>query len=488
MPFHPPRLIYFAELDLIRPPRQGESFTRGVSIMSSMSGAGRAGEAIRWLCLSLIALPFAGWAQSGSPDSAAPASAASGPFALHGQATVVEQAHDAFTSPYQGTNSLAPDAVGRETFDATVFAGVRPWRGGEAWINPEVDQGFGLSDTLGVAGFPSGEAYKVGKATPYFRLQRLFFRQTLDLSGKAQTVDAAANQMSGSRAENYVAMTVGKFSVTDVFDQNDLAHDPRHDVLNWALLDAGTFDYAADAWGYTVGAAVEWRRGRWSLRSGVFDLSDVPNSEKLDPNFGQFQMIEEAERRFSIAGHAGSLKVTGFLTRGRMGRYADAIALARLTDSAASTALVRHYRNRTGLSLNLQQQVSDTIALFGRAGLAGGDVEPYEFTDIDRTVSGGVSLNGARWGRKGDSVVVAGVVNGISDAHRRYLAAGGLGILIGDGRLPHYGAEDILESYYDVGLNKIVHVALDLQVVNNPAYNRDRGPVAVGAIRLHAQF
>jgi high affinity Mn2+ porin len=456
--------------------------------MSKARPLARGGGALCLVLAGLAAAPIVASAQSKSPDGEAPATADSGLFAIHGQTTLVEQAHDAFESPYQGGNSLSPYAVGRETFDATLFAGARPWKGGELWINPEIDQGFGLSDTLGVAGFPSGEAYKVGKAQPYFRLQRLFFRQTFDLSGKSESIDAAANQMSGSRAANYVAVTVGKFAVTDVFDQNDLAHDPRHDVLNWALLDAGTFDYAADAWGYTVGAAVEWRQGDWSFRSGAFDLSDVPNSEKLDSNFGQFQLIEEAERRFSIAGHAGSLKVTGFLTRGRMGRYVDAIALGQATNAPANTALVRHYRSRTGVSLNLQQQLSETVSLFARAGLAGGDSEPYEFADIDRTVSGGVSLNGARWGRKDDTVVVAGVVNGISDEHRRYLAAGGLGILIGDGRLPHYRSEDILESYYDVGLNKIVHVAVDLQVVNNPAYNRDRGPVAIGAVRVHAQF
>ena len=457
-------------------------------MMSKASGLARAAAALWLSSIGLAALPMTAAAQSGSPDDAVPATADSGLIAIHGQTTVVEQAHDAFRSPYEGANSLSPDAVGRETFDATLFAGGRPWSGGEAWINPEIDQGFGLSNTLGVAGFPSGEAYKVGKAKPYFRLQRLFFRQTFDLSGKAESVDAAANQMSGSRTENYVAVSVGKLAVTDVFDQNDLAHDPRHDVLNWALLDAGTFDYAADAWGYTVGAAIEWRQGSWSLRSGVFDLSNVPNSEKLDAHFGQFQLIEEVERRFTIAGHAGSLKVTGFLTRGRMGRYADALALGEATDSAPSTALVRRYRSRGGVSLNFQQQVSDTVSLFARAGLAGGASEPYEFTDVDRTVSGGVSLNGARWGRKDDTVVLAGVVNGISDAHRRYLAAGGLGILIGDGRLPHYGTEDVVESYYDVGLNKIVHVALDVQLVNNPAYNRDRGPVAIGAVRVHAQF
>ena len=455
-----------------------------------MNKAGRIGSRhASWLlALAVTASPFAARAQSGSPDSAAPSTADTGFLAIHGQATVVEQAHDAFRSPYQAPNSLAPYAVGRETFDATLFAGVRPWKGGEIWVNPEVDQGFGLSNTLGVAGFPSGEAYKIGKATPYFRLQRLFLRQTFDLGGKAETLDASANQMSGSRTANFIAVTVGKFSVTDVFDQNDLAHDPRHDVLNWSLLDAGTFDYAADAWGYTVGAAVEWRQGAWSLRSGAFDLSDVPNSEKLDPNLGQFQLIEEVERRYAIGGHAGSIKATGFLTRGRMGRYDDAIALGAATGQPASTALVRRYRSRTGVSLNLQQQLSADLSLFARAGLASGSVEPYEFADIDRTITAGLSLSGAGWGRKNDTVLLAGAVNALSAAHRAYFAAGGLGILIGDGRLPHYGTEDILETYYDLGLNRILHLAVDLQLVNNPAYNRDRGPVAIGALRLHAQF
>jgi high affinity Mn2+ porin len=171
-----------------------------------------------------------------------------------------------------------------------------------------------------------------------------------------------------------------------------------------------------------------------------------------------------------------------------MGNYDDAIALGEATDQPASTALVRHYRSRDGASVNLQQTLTEDLSLFARAGLAGGKSESFDFTDIDRTISGGLSQSGGRWGRKDDTVVLAGVVNGISDAHQRYLAAGGLGILTGDGRLPHYGTENILESYYDVGLNKIIHVALDVQVVDNPAYNRDRGPVAIGAIRVHAQF
>ena len=409
-------------------------------------------------------------------------------YAFHAQATLVEQGHDAFASPYSGPYSLAPDAEGRETFDLTLFLGARPWKGGEVWVNPEIDQGFGLSDTLGVAGFPSGEAYKIGKAEPYFRLQRLFLRQTFDLSGDSNPVDPDLNQLGGAQTSDRVVVTVGKFAVTDVFDTNVYAHDPKHDFLNWALIDTGTFDYAADAWGYTVGAAVEWRRGPWTLRTGVFDLSVVPNSPTLDAGFGQFQLEGEVERRYAIGGRDGAVKVTGFLTRGRMGDYEDAINLAQQTGVVPSTALVRQYRGRGGLSLDIQQQIFDGLGAFLRAGVAGGRTEVYEFADIDRTLAAGLSLGGKRWGLPGDTVGLAGILNGISSDYQQYLALGGLGVLIGDGRLPHPGPEEIIETYYDHPLGKVVHVALDFQFVDNPAYNRDRGPVAIVAARMHAQF
>ena len=98
--------------------------------------------------------------------------------------------------------------------------------------------------------------------------------------------------------------------------------------MNWALIDTGTFDYAADAWGFTYGAAAEWYQGDWTVRGGIFDLSIVPNSIELDPSFDQFQWVGEIERRYQLWGQPGKIAVTGFLSRGRMGSYADAIALA----------------------------------------------------------------------------------------------------------------------------------------------------------------
>lgn len=420
------------------------------------------------------------------PATAAPATEET--WAVRGQATFVQQAHLAFHSPYRGLNSLAPDAGGRETFDLTFYAGVRPWAGGEIWINPEIDQGFGLSNTLGVAGFPSGEAYKVGKKNPYPKLPRLFLRQTVDLGGEVQKVDPDLNQLGGSQTADRLVLTVGKFSVVDVFDTNQYAHDPRQDFLNWAVIDVGTFDYAANAWGYTYGAAAELYRGRWTVRAGLFDLSKVPNSARLDDTFGQFQAIGELEERHEIAGQPGKLKVTVFQTRGRMGRYADAISLAQATGQVADVSAVREYRSRRGLSVNLEQQLSQDLGVFLKAGVAGGGAEAYEFADIDRTTAAGLSVKGERWSRADDTWALAGVVNGISHVHQLYLADGGLGILVGDGRLPHPGDEQILETYYDVEVAKPLHMSVDYQFVNHPAYNRDRGPVSIGAVRLHAQF
>jgi high affinity Mn2+ porin len=325
-------------------------------------------------------------------------------------------------------------------------------------------------------------------AQPYFRLQRLFVRQTIDLGGEPEKVDPDLNQLGGTQTSDRLVITAGKFGVPDVFDTNKYTHDPRRDFLNWALIDTGTFDYAADAWGYSVGAAAEWYVGRWTLRGGVFNLSKVPNSEHLEYDFSQFQLIGEVEERHEIAGRAGKLKITSFLSRGRMGTFDDALALAQTTGEPPDTADVRHYRSRSGVSFNLEQEVGEGVGVFARGGVAGGDVEPYEFSDIDRTLAGGVSLDGKRWGRDHDTWGAAVVVNGISSDHERYLAAGGLGILVGDGQLPHPGTEQIFETYYDLAAYGPAQLSFDYQFVNHPAYNRDRGPASIVAARVHAQF
>jgi len=284
-----------------------------------------------------------------------------------------------------------------------------------------------------------------------------------------------------------LVITAGKLSVVDIFDTNKYAHDARGDFMNWAVVDTGTFDYAADAWGYTYGAAVEWYRGPWTLRGGVFDLSVVPNSTELDPRFQQFQWVGEIERRYQLWGQPGKVAVTGFLSRGRMGRFYDAVLLAQLTGGPADIAAVRQYASRGGLSMNIEQQLAPDLGAFVRAGFANGNFESYEFTDIDRTIAAGLSLAGKRWGRPDDTFGIAGVVNEASGARQTFLNAGGLGILVGDGTLPNPGTEQIIETFYSFPLANW-RLTLDYQFINNPAYNRDRGPVSVIGTRLRGQF
>lgn len=406
-----------------------------------------------------------------------------------GQFTNVTQWHPAFTSPYQGQNSLKPDSDSAATNDLTLFAGVRISEGGELWVNPEIDQGFGLSDTLGVAGFPSGEAYKVGANTPYLRLPRLFYRQSFNLGGEQQTIASAANQLGRTRSADNIILTIGKFSVTDVFDTNAYAHDPRSDFFNWSIVDSGAFDYAADAWGFTKGASIEWTQSWWTLRGGFFDLSTVPNSTTLDPTFSQHEWVVELEERHQLGEHPGKIKLLGFVNQGKIGSYADAVQLAQQTNSTPDTALVRRGSSRPGVAINLEQEVSSDLGAFARASMNNGSKEAFEFTEINQSLSAGLSLRGDRWGRHDDTFGFAAVANGLSGDARNYFAAGGMGILIGDGHL-NYGSEKIIETYYSYSVHAVNHLSLslDYQYVINPAYNQDRGPVSIVGVRVHVEF
>jgi high affinity Mn2+ porin len=415
-------------------------------------------------------------------------------FNVHGQTTFVWQSYPVIRSPYEGTNSLPGRGLGRETLDATFFAGIRLWQGAEVWLNPEIDQGHGLAETHGVAGFPSGEAFKQGFSYPYARMQRAFLRQTISLGGETEKVDADINQFANASTANRLVLTFGKLAIVDIFDTNRYANNAKSDFLNWSLINAGTFDYAGDGWGYTYGGAAEWYQDRWTLRAGIFDLSATPaggtspEGTFLDSTFSNFELVGEIEQRHQLWGQPGKLKITGYLERGRMGVYQNAIDLAQLTGQPADINAVRTYTSRPGVSINLEQQVSETWGVFARAGWADGTREPWDFTDIDRTVSAGASLNGKDWGRPDDTIGIAGVINNISGVHQAFFNAGGLGILIGDGQLPNPGLEEIFETYYSYAVTQATRVSFDYQFINNPAYNTQRGPVNAFSVRLHTQF
>jgi len=448
-------------------------------------------------------------------DPKAPAAPVLDNVSFHGQFTIVEQAYPGFSTLYpDGLQSLPKGGEGRETTDLTLFAGVKlPWQGAEFWVNPEIDQGHGLADTHGLAGFPSAESYKLGWDWPYARVNRYFIRQTIDLGGATQKTEADQNVFEGSTTADRLVLTVGKFQVVDIFDTNKYANNAKIDFLNWTSVNTGSFNYAGDAWAFTYGAVAEWYKGRYTLRGGIFDMSQTPASTGyyglpgygLDPSFGQVELIGEIEERHELWGQPGKLKLTGYVIDGRMGDYNEALALLAknpnfplppTADTAADywLAATRSYRSSPGVNFNLEQGVTDTIGIFARAGWCDGNYELWNNTDVDASVQAGVSVKGTSWGRPDDTFGIEGVVNEISGPYSRWLNAGGLGILIGDGNpptipgLPNPGWEKVIEAYYSYAVSASIKLSFDYQFIDNPAYNTDRGPVNLFAGRFHWTF
>lgn len=410
-------------------------------------------------------------------------------YSFHGQTTVLPQGYPKLRAQYSGANSLPPDGQLRSTVSSTAFMGVRLWQGGEAYVNPEIDQGYGLQGTLGLAGFSSAEAYKVGHARPYLRFQRYFLRQTINLGGESETIDPGQNLLGGGVDANRLTFTVGKISAPDIFDDNKYAHDTRNGFINWSVIEMGAFDYAADSWGYTHGGTVEWKQNWWTARAGFFQLSLTPNDEYIEPVLGrQYQVIGEVEARHTLLfGQQGKVKLLGYISDGLMGKYDDALYTAAATGATPDVTQNRLRRNKAGGGINIEQPVTDDFGLFLRASLANGRYETFDFTDISRSIVGGFVLSGGLWGRSKDAIGVAGVANGLSGNQVKYFAAGGLGVLIGDGGLS-YNGEHILETYYRYNLLDGVHLTGDYQFVQNPADNKDRGPANIFALRLHGEF
>lgn len=409
-------------------------------------------------------------------------------WSIHGQTTFLPQGYGGFRSPYQGAHSLPGGGQVRETWTTTGFFGARLWEGGEIYLNPELDQGFGMNATLGLAGFSNGEAQKGGAPYPRFRLQRYFFRQTFGLGGEQEAVEDGANQLAGKRDIDRVTVTVGRIAIGDIFDANTYAHDPRADFMNWAMWSSVAYDFPADLPGFTRGAVVELNRKDWALRAGVFQVPQGQNGDAL--LFKAGGALVEWEGRYSIFDQPGKLRLGAFSTRGNTGNYREALAITAADPTIdINTAIdnTRQVRSKNGFYANVEQAISKDVGVFGRFSWNDGRNEILSFTDVDQSLSGGVSIKGTRWGRPNDTLGVGGAINGLSQANRDFLAAGGLGLLIGDGAL-NYRPEQIFETYYAINLAKWATVTFDYQFINNPAYNADRGPVSLFSGRLHAEF
>jgi high affinity Mn2+ porin len=405
---------------------------------------------------------------------------------FHLQGTEVAQGQPGFHSPYQGTNSLKPDDNFRQSSSLDIYLGAHLWPGGEIYFNPEYYQGFGLSDTHGIAAFPNAENYKVGQKIGDIFIAHLFLRQTFGLGGEQEDLEGDLLQLAERVDISRLTFTIGRLSVGDQFDVNAYAHSARTQFLNWVLNDNGAFDYAADSLGVIEGATVELNQRTWALRYGIFDVPRVSNGFAKDGHLLKaWQQMLEFEERYSFLDHPGKVRLLGWLEEAHMGSYRETLANPSLMEDITRT---RRYRFQYGFALSTEQEITKDLGAFLRVSWRHGQEEVWQFTDIDRSLSGGLQLKGTSWNRSGDTVGLAGIIDGLSSAHRDFLAAGGLGPLIGDGKLPHYAVEGVIETYYDAEVIKGVHLAADYQFVANPAYNSDRGPVNIFAARFHFQF
>src|SRR5437763_6629170 len=407
---------------------------------------------------------------------------------VHAQTTFLPTGYPAFRSPYAGPNSLPGSGQARETWTTTAFLGVRLWQGGEFYFDPELAQGFGLGGTLGLAGFPNGEAQKAGAEYPKIRPQRYYLKQTFGLGGEQEDVADGPNQLPGKRDIDRVTLIVGRFAVGDFFDNNSYAHDSRADFMNWAMWASAAYDFPADLPGFTRGAVVEFNRKDWAVRAGLFQVPEARNSDVLAFKTGG--AVVELEERYAVMDHPGKLRLGAFANSGNTGNYRQALAIEAADpalDINAVMASIRHNNSKYGFYVNAEQEIAKDVGLFARASWNDGQNEILSFTDIDRSLSGGVSIKGSYWGRSSDTIGIGGAINGLSAAHRDFLAAGGLGLLIGDGQI-NYRPEQILEAYYAYQVTKNFTVTADYQFVANPAHNADRGPVSIFSCRLHGEF
>lgn len=425
----------------------------------------------------------------GPQSQDAEATPASERWNIYFQATSIGQYHGNFRSLYEGLNSLRPQPEVPVSLTTTLFLGLRLSPGTQLYFDPEIAGGKGFSDVTGIANFTNGEIPRVASAAPKPYLARLYLTQDFGFGSERESFESQPNQLAGTRPMTRYSVTLGRFTVTDFFDNNRYSHEPRTQFMGWGVMYNGAWDYPADVHGYTWGWVHEFHAKRWSLRYGGVAEPRVANGLRFDRrllrNRGD---LLEGEARYRLGGHPGAVRLLGFLHHTNSGTYADAIALGDRTGTQPDvTATRRNGTLKYGSGINVEQEITPELGMFFRLGWNDGRTESFAFTAIDRLASAGLSTKGSRWRRRDDTVGSAYTISGLSAIHARYLARGGLDFIIGDGAL-RYGTERIWESYYSARLVRRLFASLDLQHIANPAYNRDRGPVWVPSLRLHLEL
>lgn len=405
------------------------------------------------------------------------------------QSTYIWQNHPGFPAPYDGPNSLSSKSESSYSLTATLFLGLRPRRGTEIYFNPEASQAIEFSELHGLGGASNGENQKFAAPTPTLYSARVFLRQTFNFGGDTVETASGPNQFSDQVAGRRLVLTAGQVSLIDIFDNNAYAHDSRTQFMNWVFLTHAASDYAADLRGYTWGVAAEYYHDDWAFRLGRFAQPKHSNGQAIDFNLWAHHGDNlEVEHAHNLWGRPGKVRLMGERNFARMARFSDALGLATAEGKAPTLADVRHNQAKYALGLAWEQTIIPDVGVFGRLNWNDGRTETYAFTEIDHSYSIGAVSKGRRWWRPDDTVGFAMALNGISSSHRDYLARGGLGPFLGDGQLPHYGMERLLELYYSCLVVRGFWASAGYQWIGNPGYNNDRGPVSVFSLRAHLEL
>jgi len=408
---------------------------------------------------------------------------------LYYQATSIGQTHGTFNAPYTGPLSLKDYAEHDVSLTTTLFFDMRLAKHLQLVFDPEIAGGKGFSGVNGLANPSNGELPRVATATPKPYIARLYLTYDFGFGSEKEHVESDANQVAGERPMVRYTISAGRFSLTDFFDNNAYTHDPRTQFMTWAAMYNGAWDYPADTRGYTWGWVHELHTRNWSWRYASAAEPTVANGGRFDRRlFVDRGDVFEGERRHSLGGHPGTIRLLEYFNHTHSGSYADAIRLGEQTGTAPDVTAVKHFGTlKYGTGVNLEQEIAHDAGFFVRLGWGDGKTQDFAFTAIDRLASGGVSVKGTRWKRKDDVAGTSFTASGISGVHAVYLARGGLDFLIGDGKL-NYAPEYVWESYYSARLFPGFFAALDLQHDNNLAFNHDRGPVWIASLRLHMEF
>jgi high affinity Mn2+ porin len=410
---------------------------------------------------------------------------------ISGQSNIIFQWHPSFDADYSGPNSFRSKAEHATSNVATLFLGLAATHTTELFLDVETADGGGVSDALGIAGFINVDVVRNPQLGPTPYLARAMVRQIVPLSTEMVESDRGPLALVTSLPVRRLELRAGKFGMADFFDQNGIGSDSHYQFLNWAVDNNGAYDYAADTRGYTVGVMAEYHDRNWAFRFAEALMPKIANGPDLDWNLrrARAENFELEVHPRLLSNHSTTLRLLSFVNHANMGVYRQAITdfLAGKTPRPEIRAHPLQSTVKYGFGINMEQALPHHWRGFARWGWNEGQHESYAYTEVDQTVEFGADLAGNAWRRKGDRVGGVFVSNGVSADHQRYLALGGIGFLLGDGAL-NYGRENIVESYYNAHVWRGIFAGLDVQHIDHPGYNRDRGPVLAPGARLHLEF